>query len=43
MNLGAIPCERLIDCVIDDLVDKVVEAAFAGRADIHTGALTNCL
>jgi hypothetical protein len=43
LNLGAVASERLIDCVIDDLVDKVVEAAFAGGADIHTWALADSL
>jgi hypothetical protein len=43
LNLCAIPSERLIDCVIDDLIDEVVKAAFAGRADIHTWALTDRL
>jgi hypothetical protein len=43
LNLGAITSERLIDCVIDDLIDEVVEAAFTGRSDIHTGALADRL
>jgi hypothetical protein len=43
LDLGAITSERLIDCVIDDLIDKVVEAAFSGRADIHTWALADRL
>jgi hypothetical protein len=43
LDLGAITCERLIDCVIDDFIDKVVEAAFAGRSDIHTWALADSL
>ena len=29
------PAERLVDGVVDDLVDQVVEAARAGRADVH--------
>ena len=29
--------ERLVDGVVDDLVDEVVEAARAGRADVHAG------
>ena len=28
---------RLVDGVVDDLVDEVVEAARAGRADVHPG------
>jgi hypothetical protein len=43
LDLGAITSERLIDCVIDDLIDKVVEAAFTGRADVHSWALADCL
>jgi hypothetical protein len=42
-DLGAISSERLIYCVIDDLVDKVVETTFAGRTDIHSWALANRL
>ena len=29
--------QRLVDGVVDDLVDEVVEAARAGRADVHPG------
>jgi hypothetical protein len=43
LNFGAVTSERLIDCVIDDLIDEVVEAAFTGRADIHTRALADRL
>jgi hypothetical protein len=43
LNLGAVTGERLIDCVIYDLVDEVVEAAFSGRADIHSWALADRL
>jgi hypothetical protein len=43
LDLGAIPCERLVDGVIDNFIDKVVEAAFAGRSDIHTWALADRL
>ena len=35
--------ERLIDGVVDDLVDQVVQAALAGRADVHAGALAHRL
>jgi uncharacterized protein YggL (DUF469 family) len=41
LNLGAITSERFIDSVIDDLINQVVEAAFAGGADIHTWALAD--
>jgi hypothetical protein len=30
--------ERLVDGVVDDLVDEVMEAARAGRADVHPGS-----
>ena len=30
--------ERLVDGVVDDLVDEVVKAARTGRADVHPGA-----
>ena len=30
-------CERLVDGVVDDLVDEVVEPTRAGRADVHPG------
>jgi hypothetical protein len=43
LNLCAISCERFIDCVIDDFIDKVMQTAFAGRADIHTWALADRL
>ena len=32
------PAERLVDGVVDDLVDEVVEAAGARRADVHARA-----
>ena len=39
----AVARERLVDGVVDDLVDEVVEAALAGRADVHPGTLANGL
>ncbi len=38
-NLGAIPGERLVDGVVDNLEYAVVEPAFGGVADIHVGPL----
>ena len=37
----AVAGERLVDGVVDDLVDEVMEAARAGRADVHAGALAH--
>jgi hypothetical protein len=37
------PGERLVDGVVDDLVDEVVETARAGRADVHAGPKPNRL
>ena len=35
--------ERLVDGVVDDLVDQVVQAAHTGRADVHAGTLADRL
>jgi hypothetical protein len=43
LNLSTKTSERLIYCVIDDFIDKVVETAFASGADIHTWALADRL
>jgi hypothetical protein len=37
------PGQGFINRVIDDLVDQVVEAAFACRSDIHSWAFANRL
>ena len=42
-DLGAEPGERLVDGVVNDLVDKVVQAARARRADVHARALAHRL
>ncbi len=39
----AVAGERLVDRVVDDLGDQVVQAALAGRADVHAGALADRL
>ena len=48
-DVVAVPLERLVDGVVDDLVDQMVEPAKAGGADVHAGplayrleALENC-
>jgi hypothetical protein len=38
-DLGAVPGERLVDRVVDDLPDEVVQPARARAADVHAGAL----
>ena len=43
VDLGAEAGERLVDGVVDDLVDEVVQAAHAGRADVHAGPLADGL
>ena len=39
----AVAGERLVDRVVDDLPDEVVQAALAGRADVHAGPLADRL
>ena len=42
-DLGAEAGQRLVDGVVDDLVDEVVQAHHAGRADVHARALADRL
>ena len=39
----AVAGQGLVDGVVDDLVDEVVQAARAGRADVHAGPLADRL
>ena len=39
LDVVAVAGQGLVDGVVDDLVDEVVQAAFAGRADVHARAL----
>ena len=41
LDLVAVAGERLVDRVVDDLVDEVVQAAWPGRADVHAGPLAD--
>ena len=41
--VGAIACHRLIDRVVNGLVDQVVQSLFTDVTDIHGGALAHCL
>ncbi len=43
LDLVGLAGERLVDGVVDDLVDQVVQAAGAGRADVHARALAHGL
>ena len=43
LDAVAVAGDRLVDGVVDDLVDEVMETARAGRADVHAGALANRL
>jgi hypothetical protein len=40
---GGAAGERLVDGVVDHLVDEVVQAAQAGRPDVHAGTLADRL
>ena len=41
LDVVAVAGERLVDGVVDDLVDQVVQSARTGRADVHAGPLAN--
>ncbi len=40
-DLAGVAGQRLVDGVVDDLVDQVVQTALAGGADVHAGALAD--
>ena len=35
LDAVAVAGQRLVDAVVDDLVDQVMQAALVGRADVH--------
>ena len=41
LDVLAVAGQRLVDGVVDDLVDAVMQAAHAGVADVHRGALAD--
>ncbi len=41
LDPGTVPRQSLVDRVVDDLLDQMVQAGQAGRADIHTRALAD--
>src|SRR6185369_5935864 len=41
LDAVAVTSEGLVDRVVDHLVDEMVKAARAGRADVHAGAFAN--
>ena len=41
VDVVAVAGERLVDRVVDDLVDEVVQTARTGRADVHAGSLAD--
>ena len=43
VDARAVAGERLVDGVVDDLVDEVVQSAHAGGPDVHAGSLANRL
>ena len=43
LDVGRVTGHRLVDRVVDDLLDQVMQAADVGRADVHAGPLANRL
>ena len=43
VDLVAVPGQRLVDRVVDDLVDEVMQPGRAGRADVHRRPLAHRL
>jgi hypothetical protein len=43
VDAGGLALERLVDGVVDDLVDEMVQATEAGGPDVHARTLANRL
>ena len=43
LDVGRMAGQRLVDGVVDRLVDQMVQAALTGGADVHAGSLANRL
>jgi hypothetical protein len=41
VDRGRVAGHRLVDRVVDDLVDQVVQAPLAGGSDVHAGTLAD--
>ena len=39
----AVAGQRLVDRVVNNLIDEVVQTARPGRADVHAGTFADCL
>jgi hypothetical protein len=43
LDRRTVPCERFVDSVVDNLVDKMVKSPGVGRPNVHRWALLHCL
>jgi hypothetical protein len=42
IDAGRVTAQRFVDGIVDNLVHQVMEAHFAGRADVHSRAQPDC-